>query len=199
MSAQLLKLIKKNIKTFLSIFFICVSITTYIYNTNPISYSAKGFFKYIEPEGQIKTTKIDGNGIITYESFTPGDGGLYIPSLVKSDSLNLSLNTGNGIYTITAKSFDSTSAIDDVNNFLSKLLKYNTDFLKDKLLSIEDEEKKIKIHSLIKNPVASFPLIIEAEKVEVVDKRYLIIFYGFILSFFISLTISILKERVDEL
>ncbi|MGL5711052.1 MAG: hypothetical protein ACRCW9_09465, partial [Cetobacterium sp.] len=163
------------------------------------SYSAKGFFKYIEPEGQIKITKIDGNGIITYESFTPGDGGLYIPSLIKSDSLNLSLNTGNGIYTVTAKSFDPTSAINDVNNFLSKLLKSNTDFLKDKLLSIEDEEKKIKINSLIKTPATSFPLIIEAEKVEIIDKRYLIIFYGFILSFFISLTVSILKERVDEI
>lgn len=199
MSIQLLKLIKKNIKTFLSIFFICISFTTYIYHTNPISYSAKGFFKYIEPEGQIKITKIDGNGIITYESFTPGDGGLYIPSLIKSDSLNLSLNTGNGIYTVTAKSFDPTSAINDVNNFLSKLLKSNTDFLKDKLLSIEDEEKKIKINSLIKTPATSFPLIIEAEKVEIIDKRYLIIFYGFILSFFISLTVSILKERVDEI
>ncbi len=198
MSNQLLKLMKKNMKIFLTIFFICISFTGYIYSIKPITYSAKGFFKYIEPDGQTKITKTDVNGIITYESFTPGDGGLYIPSLIKKDSLKLSLNNGNGIYTITAKAFDSTTPINEVNNFLSELLKINTSFLNDKLLSIEEEEKKIKIYNLIKNPMISFPLIIEADKVEIVDKRYLIIFYGFILSFFISLTISILKERIDE-
>ncbi|MGL4652090.1 hypothetical protein [Cetobacterium sp.] len=199
MSIQLLKLIKKNIKTFIWSFFISLSITTYLYFTNPIIYSAKGIFKYIEPEGQSKVTKIDTNGTITYESFTPGDGGLHIPSLIKSDSLNISLNTGNGIYTITSKSFDSNYPITEVNNFLNELFEININFLNNKLKSIEEDEKKLKFQNLIKNPSKSFPLLIKADKIETIDNRYLIIFYGFIISFFISLTTVVIKERVDEI
>lgn len=199
MSKDFFKIIKIHKYLFLSIFSIGLILTFYFYITTPVLYSSKGLFRYIEPEGTLKTTKIDINGIVTYESFTPGDGGLYIPSLINSDSLKVSFNSGNGMYTLVSQSINPNIPIDEVNNFLNHIVVTNLEFLKEKLLyaSSLDEENKYKF--LLENPTKSFPLIIKANSIEIVDKRYLIIFFGFIFSFFISLTSVIIKERVDEL
>lgn len=75
----------------------------------------------------------------------------------------------------------------------------NIDFLNKKLLYTTSKDEKLKFKMLLEDPSKSFPLIIKATSVEAIDKRYLILFWGFIFSFFISLTGTIIKERVDEL
>ncbi|MGL4997648.1 MAG: hypothetical protein ACRC5W_02135 [Cetobacterium sp.] len=147
-----------------------------------------------------KVTKVDSNGTITYESFIPGNSGLHIPSLIiDRKSLKLSLNTGNGIYTIISESQNQDIPIKEINNFLDNLFYINSNFLKEKLLETNINEEILKIQNLIENPKKTFPIITRANKVEVVDNRYLILLAGFVLSFFSALTITVLKSRVDEL
>ncbi|MDX8336080.1 MULTISPECIES: hypothetical protein [Cetobacterium] len=199
MSKDFFKIIKTHKYLFYSIFFIGLILTSYFYLTTPVIYSAKGSFRYIEPEGTIKTTKIDTNGTVTYESFTPGDGGLYIPNLIDKDSLKLSYNSGNGIYTIISQSIYSHIPITEINNFLESIIAKNIEFLNEKLSYVNSLEEELKIKILLENPKKSFPIIIKANSLEIIDKRYLILFFGFIFSFFISLTSVIIKERVDEI
>ena len=198
MSQDFLKILKFHKYLFLSIFTLGLVTTFYFYISTPIFYSSKGIFRYIEPEGTLKTTKIDINGTITYESFTPGTGGLHIPSLINNNSLKLSFNSGNGLYTIISKSINPNMPIVDINNFLDYIIMTNIEFLKEKLLYSTSLNEEIKYKYLLENPAKSFPLIIKADSIEIIDKRYLILFFGFIFSFFISLTCVILKERVDK-
>ncbi|MGL5356832.1 MAG: hypothetical protein ACRDAQ_09905 [Cetobacterium sp.] len=200
MSKYFLKLIKNRFQFFLFVFSIGMFVSLYTYVNKPVIYSAKGVFKYIEPEGINKVTKVDENGTITYESFMPGNSGLNLQSLIqKNSSLKLSLNSGNAIYTLTSESQNKDIPIKEVNNFLDSLFYINFNFLEEKLLETKVEAEIVKIKSLIQNPKKSFPLLIKADKVETIDNRYLILLTGFILSFFIALTSLVLKERVDEL
>ncbi len=199
MSKDFFKIIKTHRYLFFSLFILGLLFTSYFYFTTPIRYSAKALFRYIEPQGATKITKIDVNGTITYESITPGNDGLYILGLIDSDSLKISFNGGNGIYTVSSESVDRNFPIDEVNNFLDFAIMANIDFLNKKLLYTTSKDKKLKFKMLLEDPSKSFPLIIKATSVEAIDKRYLILFWGFIFSFFISLTGTIIKERVDEL
>ena len=198
MSKDFFKIINAHRYLFFSIFIIGLIFTSYFYFTSPITYSAKALFRYIEPEGATKITKVDINETITYESITPGSGGLYIPSLINSDSLKISFNTGNGIYTVVSKSILKDFPINEVNNFLDFVVITNINFLNEKLLYATSKDEEIKFKALLENPTKSFPLIIKADSIEIIDKRYLILFFGFIASLFVSLTGVIIKERVDE-
>ncbi|MGL5798193.1 MAG: hypothetical protein ACRCYT_08300 [Cetobacterium sp.] len=199
MSEEFLKLIKSRFSIFISIFLVGILATVYVYSTKPVIYVAKGTFKYIEPDGVNKTTKIDTNGTITYESIEPGKEGLHIPSLIKNRDLKISLNTGNGVYTVLSESKNKNLPIKEVNEFLENLSEINYTFLTEKLNMTIIEEEVIRIKNLIDNPKKSFPFISHAEDLEMIDNRYLVILSGIILSFFFALTIIVLKDRVDEL
>ncbi len=198
MSRDFFKIIKTHRYLFFSVFITGLSFTAYLYFTTPVTYSAKALFRYIEPEGATKVTKIDINETVTYESITPGNSGLYIPGLINSDSLKISFNGGNGMYTVTSESTSPIFPIEEVNKFLDLIIRTNTNFLNEKLRYSTSKDEINKFKNLLENPTKSFPTIIRAKSVETIDDRYLILFFGIIFSFFTSLTVAIFKERVDE-
>ena len=150
MSKELLLIIKKY--KFLCIFtFILGLITTfYVYSKNPIEYYATAKFKYINPSGVSKTTKFDKNGIITFEKFEPGEGGIDLPSFNNDSSTKVNFNSENGVYIVTNRSLSSDSSIAQVNNFLDSLIAKNSEFLKERLKYTTSQEEKNKIEDLIK-------------------------------------------------
>ncbi len=198
MSKELLLIIKKY--KFLCIFtFILGLITTfYVYSKNPIEYYATAKFKYINPSGVSKTTKFDKNGIITFEKFEPGEGGIDLPSFNNDSSTKVIFNSENGVYIVTNRSLSSDSSIAQVNNFLDSLIAKNSEFLKERLKYTTSQEEKNKIEDLIKYPHKSFPQIVKAVETDIIDDRHIIIFLGSILSLFFTVTVAILKKRVDE-
>lgn len=198
MSRDFFKIIKTHRCLFFSVFITGLSFTAYLYFTTSVTYSAKALFRYIEPEGATKVTKIDINETVTYESITPGNSGLYIPGLINSDSLKISFNGGNGMYTVTSESTSPIFPIEEVNKFLDLIIRTNTNFLNEKLRYSTSKDEINKFKNLLENPAKSFPTIIRAKSVETIDNRYLILFFGIIFSFFTSLTVAIFKERVDE-
>lgn len=199
MSKEILAIIKKYKLLYLFTFFLGILITLYLYSTKSIQYISTGYFKYIPPNGITKTTKIDKNGTVTYESFDPGEGGLDFTPLANNKNLTVEFNTSKGIYVVKCNTISSNLSTAEVNNFLNLVVTKNSDFLKEKLIYAHSLEDKLKLENLIEYPQKSFPQIIRAEKVDIIDDRYIIIFIGVILSFFLSITVTILKKRVDEI
>lgn len=199
MSKELLLIIKKYKLLCAFTFILGLVATFYLYSKKPIEYSATVKFKYINPSGVSKITKIDKNGIITLEKFEPGEGGIDLASFNNDSNIKVSFNSENGVYIVTSISLSSNSSIDQVNNFLDLLIAKNSEFLKEKLEYTTSQNEKNKIEDLIKYPHKSFPQIVKAVKTDVIDNRYIIIFLGSILSLFFTITVALLKKRVDEI
>lgn len=199
MSDEIFKVIKKHLILYIFILIFGTSISFIIYLKTPIKYSSQGTFSYVGIGGSIKTTKFDKNGSITYENFKPGDGDIVFSKFVTKDNVNIKFNSGEGTYTVMANSLNSEQSILDVNQFLDSLLIFNQEFLFNKLSTETSDKRKFQIQSIMDNPKKSFPLIIRAEKFEVINNRYLILFYGTIISFILGIIAIFLKEKVENL
>lgn len=198
-SDEIFKVIKNNLILYIFILILGTGISFIIYLKTPIKYSSQGTFSYVGIGGSIKTTKFDKNGSITYENFKPGDGDIIFSKFITKDNVNIKFNSGEGTYTVIANSLNSEQSIADVNQFLDSLLLFNQEFLFNKLSTETSNKRKAQIQSIMDNPQKSFPLIIKAEKFEVINNRYLIIFYGIIISFLLGITTIFLKEKVRNL
>lgn len=199
MSDKIFKVIKKHLILYIFILIFGTSMSFIIYLKTPIKYSSQGTFSYVGIGGSIKTTKFDKNGSITYENFKPGDGDIVFSKFVTKDNVNIKFNSGEGTYTVMANSLNSEQSILDVNQFLDSLLIFNQEFLFNKLSTETSDKRKFQIQSIMDNPKKSFPLIIRAEKFEVINNRYLILFYGTIISFILGIIAIFLKEKVENL
>ncbi|WP_297598425.1 hypothetical protein [uncultured Cetobacterium sp.] len=199
MSNDILRVIKKHSQLFFLILCSGLAISFGVYLHTPIKYYAQGAFSYVGIGGSIKTTKLDNNGIVTYENFKPGDGDIVFSKFITKDNVSIKFNSGEGTYTVIANSLNSEQSIIDVNEFLDSLLLFNQEFLFNKLSTETSNKKRVQIQTLINNPKKSFPLIIKAETFEVINNRYLILFYGFIISFIFGITTIFLKEKVENL